>query len=66
MTSKVHENKHQCASQSATIVNLLLQQRQKLDVEAKCSVLKNLVLDLRKDSLSTASNHRDVNKLDSC
>jgi len=59
VTSKVHKNKHQCATQNVTIINHLVQQRQKLDVlEAKCSMLKNLVINLNKDSHSTTSNHR--------
>lgn len=32
VTSKVHENEYQCTTQNATIMNLLVQQRQNIDV----------------------------------
>jgi hypothetical protein len=41
VTTKMHENEHHCVSQHATIMNLLVQQRQRIDIlEAKCSMLR--------------------------
>lgn len=59
MTSKVHENEHQCTTQNAIILSILVQQKQKIDVlEAECNRLSNMTINLIKDSQSVASNHR--------
>jgi peptidoglycan hydrolase CwlO-like protein len=53
------DNEQHCASQNASVMSLLVQQKKKLDVlEAECNMLRNLVLNLHKDSLSTTSNHQ--------
>jgi hypothetical protein len=64
VTFKVHENEHQCTSQNAIIMNNLVQQKQKIDkqkidvLEIECNTLRNMIIDLSKDSHSAASSHR--------
>jgi hypothetical protein len=59
VTTKVHENEHQCTSQNAIIMNTLVQQKQQIDtLEAECNMLRNMVLNLSKGSQFVASNHR--------
>jgi len=58
LTTKLHENEHRYASQHATIMNLLFQQRQKLDVlEVECNILRILAINLNKEAQSTTSNN---------
>jgi hypothetical protein len=57
MTTKVHENEHQCISHNAMVMNTLVQQKQQIDVlEVECSMLRNMVYNLSKGSHSTTSN----------
>jgi hypothetical protein len=59
VTTKVHENEHQCISQNAVIMETLLQQKRQIQVlEAECSMLRNMVCNLNKGSQSVASNFR--------
>lgn len=47
VTSKVHENEHQCTSQNVIIIITLVQQRQKIDeLKAECNMLRNMVVNL--------------------
>jgi hypothetical protein len=58
MTSKVHENEHQCTSQNAMIMNTLVQHNNQINVlEVECSILTNMVSNLDKGSHFAASNH---------
>jgi hypothetical protein len=59
---KVTKNEHLCINQQqANIMNLLVQKRKRIDTfEAKCDMLHKLALNLRKESLSMASNNRDT------
>jgi hypothetical protein len=57
MTSKFQENECNCTSHYATIMNQLVQRRQKMDVlEVECSMLRNMVINLGKNAQSTKSN----------
>lgn len=59
MTSKVHENEDQYTSQIATIMNSPVQKKQKVDeLEADCRMLRNMVINMSKDSQSEALNRR--------
>lgn len=59
VTEKVHENEHNCISQHGKIINLPVHQKQRINaLEAKSNKLQNLGLNLRKESLPTASNYR--------
>jgi hypothetical protein len=53
VTTKVHDNEHQAISQFATIMGTLVQQKQQIaTLEAKCSMLRNMVLNLSKEAQS--------------
>jgi hypothetical protein len=59
VTTKVHENEHQCISQNAVIMDTLVQQKRQIQVlEVECSMLRNMVCNLSKGSHSAASNYR--------
>jgi len=56
--SKVHENEHKCTSQNVIIMNTLVQQKKNIDVlEVECNMLRNMVINLSKDSNFITSNH---------
>jgi hypothetical protein len=47
-------------TQHSNVMNLLVQQKKWLDIlEVECNMLRNLALNLRRDSLSSASNDKD-------
>jgi hypothetical protein len=59
VTSEVHENKHICTSQNATIMGVLVQQKQKIStLKAECNMLWNMVINISKDMHSTASDKK--------
>lgn len=57
VTTKVHENEHQCISQNALVMDTLVQWKRQV-LEAECSMLRNMVCNLGKGSHSVASNYR--------
>jgi hypothetical protein len=58
-TTKVHENEQQTISQITSIMGTLVQLKQEIEnIEAECVMLRNLVVHLRKDAYSRASNQR--------
>jgi hypothetical protein len=59
VTTKVHENEHQCISQNEVIMDTLLQQTKQIQaLEVECSMLRNMVYNINKGSQSIASNFR--------
>jgi hypothetical protein len=57
VTSKVHDNEQQSISEFSSIMGTLVQQKQQIAIlEAKCSMLRNMVVNLRKHAQSGASN----------
>jgi len=49
VTSKVHENKHQCTYQIASIMHTLVQQKQQITtLDVECNMLRNMVVNLSK------------------
>lgn len=59
VSTTVHENEHQAISQFASILGTLVQQKQPIaTLEAECSMLQNMVVNLSKGTQSGPSNQR--------
>lgn len=59
VTTEIHENEQQATSQITTIMGTLVQQMCQIAVvEAECTLLRNMVLNLSKGDQSGASNQR--------
>jgi hypothetical protein len=59
LTTKVHENEHQCISTNAVVMDTLVQQKRQIQIlEAECSMLRNMVCNLNKGFHLATSNYR--------